>query len=101
MATQEATEVKEPIDDVPGIEKAEDDEDDEGWEDAEPDVENIEVMSFFSNKRYSSIGSMLEDCKQQHGFDFVACVKDFRAYVVVHPNAVLCMQRLTETMSRT
>lgn len=101
MATRQTTEDETPINDVAGIERGEDDEDEEGWEDAEPDVENIEVVSFFSDKRYSSIGLMLEDCKQEHGFDFVACVKDFRAYVVVHPNAVLFKQLLTEQLIRT
>ncbi|KAF1813624.1 protein methyltransferase [Eremomyces bilateralis CBS 781.70] len=43
---------------------------DEGWEDVEPEEEIISVKSFFDDRWFPDVKSMLEYCKQEHGFDF-------------------------------
>jgi len=45
------------------------------WEDAEPDQEEIRVVSLFDDKVFTDAKSMLEYCKQSHGFDFIAIQK--------------------------
>ena len=45
---------------------------DEGWEDAEPDVEQEQFVSLFDEKVFSDIQSMLRYCKNQYDFDFLA-----------------------------
>jgi hypothetical protein len=56
----------------------EDDEDSAvGWEDAEPDEadEGVQFVGFFDQKAYGSLKEMLEATKKDHGFDFLAVVK--------------------------
>ncbi|KAF2091358.1 ribosomal protein arginine N-methytransferase rmt3 [Saccharata proteae CBS 121410] len=45
--------------------------DDEGWEDAEPDVESVQVVGLFDDKTFPDAKAMIEDCKQRYQFDFI------------------------------
>lgn len=45
------------------------------WEDAEPDQEEIRVVSLLDDQVFADAKSMLEYCKQKHGFDFVSIQK--------------------------
>ncbi|KAF2136962.1 uncharacterized protein K452DRAFT_322102 [Aplosporella prunicola CBS 121167] len=49
--------------------------DDEGWEDAEPDVESIQIVSLFDDQVFPDVKSMIEDCKKRHQFDFIGVQK--------------------------
>lgn len=51
--------------------------DDEGWEDAEPDVEQEQFISLLDDEVFSDINSMLEHCKVKHNFDFLAIRQKF------------------------
>ena len=51
------------------------DEEDDQWEDAEPDGENLEIVSFFDRERFSDIKSMLEYCESKYQFDFLEVIK--------------------------
>lgn len=46
-------------------------EDDEGWEDAEPDVEETRFVSLLDREIFTDINSMLKHCKDKHNFDFL------------------------------
>lgn len=46
--------------------------DDEGWEDVEPEEESQPIVSLFSQEIFPDVRSMLKDCKEKYGFDFVA-----------------------------
>ena len=46
-------------------------EDSEGWEDAEPDEESIQVKDFFSDETFPDALSMVQSCAKNHGFDFL------------------------------
>lgn len=45
--------------------------DDEGWEDAEPDVENEHFISLLDDEVFTDIMSMLNHCKEKYSFDFL------------------------------
>lgn len=45
--------------------------DDEGWEDAEPDVEETKFVSLLDGEVFTDIYSMLGHCKDKHNFDFL------------------------------
>lgn len=45
--------------------------DDEGWEDAEPEEEQLRVVSLFDAEIFPNILSMLEYCKAKYNFDFL------------------------------
>jgi protein arginine N-methyltransferase 3 len=45
--------------------------DDEGWEDAEPDVENETFISLLDDEVFADIASMLNHCKSKYDFDFL------------------------------
>jgi protein arginine N-methyltransferase 3 len=50
-------------------------EDDEGWDDVEEDDdddETQEVISLLDDSVFPDVTSMLSDCKEKHGFDFLA-----------------------------
>lgn len=53
---------------------------DEGWEDAEPDVEEIQVVSLFDSEVFPDLKAMIEDCKKRHNFDFIAIQKKLGVY---------------------
>lgn len=47
----------------------------EGWNDvdeADDEVESLEIVSFFDDKVFPDAASMLAHCKDKHSFDFVA-----------------------------
>ena len=45
--------------------------DDEGWEDAEPDEEEVSIVSLFSDRAFLNVPSMLQHCKEAYDFDFL------------------------------
>jgi len=45
--------------------------DDEGWEDAEPDVEETQFISLLDDEVFTDIHTMLTHCKEKHSFDFL------------------------------
>jgi len=47
-------------------------EDSEGWDDVEDDTEEVQIKDFFSDETFASATSMLKNCKERHGLDFVA-----------------------------
>ena len=51
------------------------------WEDVEPDVEQLTVISLFSESKFSDVSSMLQHCKDEHDFDLVRIKKQLGAYV--------------------
>lgn len=44
----------------------------EGWEDAEPDVEETQFISLLDDEVFTDVLSMLDHCKAKHDFDFLA-----------------------------
>jgi hypothetical protein len=48
------------------------DRDDNGWEDAEADEEEVQVVSLFDEKVFDNAKSMLEYCKERYSFDFIS-----------------------------
>ncbi|CAF9913087.1 MAG: hypothetical protein ALECFALPRED_008628 [Alectoria fallacina] len=52
--------------------------DDEGWEDQEPDVENIEVYCLGCSQTFSDAQSMLPHCRDTHNIDIVKVQKTLR-----------------------
>ncbi|KAE9975347.1 hypothetical protein BLS_002660 [Venturia inaequalis] len=49
---------------------------DEGWEDAEPDNEELSFVSFFDDAVFQDAISMLEYTKEKYQFDFVSTQKE-------------------------
>jgi protein arginine N-methyltransferase 3 len=43
----------------------------EGWEDAEPDVEETQFVSLMDGEVFTDIHSMLKHCKDKYNFDFL------------------------------
>lgn len=50
--------------------------DDEGWEDVAPEEESEPIVSLFSQEEFPDVRSMLDDCKEKFGFDFVAVQRE-------------------------
>ena len=50
---------------------------DEGWEDVEHDEETITVVSLFDGETFPDAPSMLECCRDKHGFDIWKLRQDF------------------------
>ncbi|EOD43380.1 putative protein arginine methyltransferase protein [Neofusicoccum parvum UCRNP2] len=48
---------------------------DEGWEDAEPDVEEIQVVSLFGDDVFPDVKQMIDDCNKRYNFDFIGVQK--------------------------
>jgi protein arginine N-methyltransferase 3 len=48
----------------------------DGWEDAEPDQEELQIVSLFDDKVFSDAKSMIEYCKEKFGFDFLGVRKE-------------------------
>jgi len=44
--------------------------DEDGWQDVEPDVEDIKVKDFYSDATFPSAKAMLDYCAKTTGFDF-------------------------------
>jgi protein arginine N-methyltransferase 3 len=53
---------------------------DEGWEDVEPDVEQLTIVSLFDEKTFPNITEMLQYCKDHYSFDIRAICKDLRKH---------------------
>ena len=51
--------------------------DEDGWEDAEDDSEEIQIISLFDDATFRNVDGMLQHCKEKHGFEFLRLVKDF------------------------
>ena len=47
-------------------------EDDEGWEDAEPEEEIVQITCLFGPDQFSDVRSMIQHCKDKHHFDIVS-----------------------------
>jgi protein arginine N-methyltransferase 3 len=45
---------------------------DEGWQDVEPDEEEVVIISLFDDKVFSSVHAMLDYCRDNFQFDFIA-----------------------------
>lgn len=45
--------------------------DEEGWEDAEPVEEQDQIVSLLDDKIFPNVSSMLSNCKENYGFDFL------------------------------
>ena len=54
--------------------------DDEGWEDQEPDVEEIEVLCLCCSRIFANAQSMLLHCRDAHNIDIVKAQKTLSAY---------------------
>lgn len=55
-------------------------EEDEGWEDLEPDVEEVTVQSLFDDKTFPDAQSMLQYCSDTFGFDFLKTRKELGTF---------------------
>ena len=42
---------------------------DDGWEDVEPDIEKVNIVSLLDNEIFDDVPSMLQHCKDVHNFD--------------------------------
>ena len=62
---------------------------DEGWQDAEPDVEEIRIKSLFGDGVFPDVPSMLRHCKDVHAFDFLHIRNELGVYVFSSPGAVM------------
>ena len=58
-----------------------DQENEDGWEDVEPDQENIKIISLFSKDEFSDVTSMLRDCKERYNFDFLKVRHDYGLFI--------------------
>ena len=59
-------------------------EDDEGWEDVEPDVEKIKIVSLFGEDEFNDVQTMLQHCKDEHHFDLVKVRKELGVCVLLY-----------------
>ncbi|CAK3769162.1 Hypothetical predicted protein [Lecanosticta acicola] len=50
--------------------------DSEGWDDVEDDTEEVMVKDLLSDKTFPSASAMIEYCKETHGLDFLAVIRD-------------------------
>lgn len=55
----------------------------EGWEDAEPDNEEVFFVSFFDEETFPDAISMVNYCKERHHFDFISIQKEHGLYIVL------------------
>jgi protein arginine N-methyltransferase 3 len=53
----------------------------EGWEDAEPDNEELSFVSFFDDKTFPDAISMLEYSREKYNFDFISVQKEHGSFV--------------------
>jgi len=63
-------------------------EDSEGWEDAEPDEEKIQVKDFFSDAVFPDAKAMVKHCTETHGLDFSQLIEHFGGYVFVRSQPI-------------
>lgn len=55
--------------------------DSEGWEDAEPDEEVLQIKDFFSDKTFPDAASMIKFCATEHNFDFLKTTKNLGRHI--------------------
>jgi hypothetical protein len=55
----------------------------EDWEDAEPDEEQIQVVSLFDDRIFTDARSMLDYCKERYLFDFTSVQKQHSQFIRV------------------
>ena len=56
-------------------------EDEEGWEDVEPDMENVPVISLFDEIKFPDVHKMLHYCNETYGFDLLKIKDDFGLWI--------------------
>lgn len=54
---------------------------DDGWEDAEPDEEQVSIVSLFDDEVFPDVKSLLEHCRQKYDFDLLRVRKELGVYV--------------------
>jgi len=67
-------------------------EDDEGWEDLEPDVEKIKIVSLFGEDKFPNVQTMLQHCKDNHQFDLIKIRKELSMYIFLYLVGVHCIE---------
>lgn len=67
-------------------------EDDEGWEDLEPDVEKIQIVSLFGEDKFHDVQTMLQHCKDNHQFDLIKIRKELSMYIFLCFVGVHCIE---------
>ena len=60
--------------------------DDEGWEDAEPDEEELRISCFFGDEIFSDVKSMMQHSQKRHDFDFLKVVEQLGGWVFSTPS---------------
>ena len=69
------------------VSSAEDDstnlEDEQGWEDVETDIEHIVYKSFFDEKDFQDVHSMLQYCLATYHFNFLAIKAELGEFMMV------------------
>lgn len=73
-----ATSSSSESDNIPNLE------DDEGWEDVEPDVEKVKIVSLFGDDEFDDVQTMLQHCKDEYQFDLVKIRKELGVCVFIH-----------------
>jgi|SRR6266516_1754804 len=53
---------------------------DEGWQDVEPDDEQVEFICFFCPNVSTAILNLMEHCREKHQFDFLKIRNDLGTY---------------------
>ena len=59
---------------------------DEGWEDAEPDEEELHILCFFGDEPFPDVKSMMRHCQKRHDFDFLRIVEQLGGWVFSIPS---------------
>lgn len=54
----------------------------DGWEDVQPDVEEVAVISLFDEQEFPDVQSMLRHCMVKYGFDFLKVKTEFGPQVL-------------------
>jgi len=67
-------------------------EDDEGWEDLEPDVEKIKIVSLFGEDKFHNVQTMLQHCKDNHQFDLIKIRKELSMCIFLYLVGVHCIE---------
>lgn len=53
----------------------------DGWQDAEPDEENVNFQCLFGSDTFSNTQSFLEHCRRRHNFDLVYIRRELGPWV--------------------
>ena len=57
-------------------------EDEEGWEDVEPDTEDVPFISLFDAEQFPTVQKMLHHCNETYGFDLLKVREDFGLWTI-------------------